>query len=1553
MLAFPASLLSAGTVLAESSDDIPESGLSSGPEVLSSISGQYESGTPDFTTESEDGPEPFEDNEKVRVVVEVEGTPGLTYATQRGVQYSSLPEQTREELENDAVQAQESVQNRIQNANIEADILESFTTVVNGFSAEVPYGQLKRLENLAGVLNVEIVNEYERPELEEPDMTGSVEQIKAAKAWEEYGTVGENMVVGIIDSGVDPTHKDMVISDGIETALEESSLEGEDLPGKYFSEKVPYGYNYFDHNDEILETGNTASQHGMHVAGTVAANGDVDEGGIKGVAPEAQLLALKVFGNDPNLQTTYGDIYVAAMDDAVKLGVDVLNLSLGSGAGFVNPESHEQKAVQRMKENGVVVSISAGNSSHFGSGALNPLAANPDTGVVGSPSVSDASLSVASTENDFSSAEVMGWQAGEFGGSAPYLLADNDPVEVFDGEVELTYAGHGTPEELENAGVEGTVAVVSRGMYPGGDDFYAAFTEKAKAAQAAGAIGVIVHNNADSGFVSMQMEDSIEIPYLFILQDSGTAIAEASEAGETITANFTGETISVPSATQGELSSFSSWGLTPDLDFKPEITAPGGNIYSTQQDNGYGLMSGTSMAAPHVSGGSALVLDRVDEEFGVDGAERSALAKRILMNTAVPVIDKGTVNSAYELENYYSPRAQGAGEMDLYAALSTPAMVSSPADEDEGKVALRDFADFTEFQLEVENFSDEEQLYFIETSVQTDLAFGEQLGYTADLLEAAALTNVDFTAPEYVVVPAGETVSVDFSLDLTDAQVQYLNEETELENRDPDEVFENGYFVDGFVEFVDPMDNNPSMSVPFAGFNGEWDDAPIVDAERNTEGSFYDQTGLLFEEFTEIMPGTGIGTDELYHMPKLDVPAIGEGVRLYSADWMNGMSAAISLLRNAKQAEFNILNADGEVVRTLRNETDLRKSYFDQGRAASVEIFDQAEWDATIDGELAEDGQYSYEVRTVIDYDGAEWQSTKFDFHLDNTAPELEYDYDKENHEVSWTATDNYSGILGTEIHVDGELFETVMADGEMTQSESLEIPEDAERVQLFTLDYAENVSEEVINLVDFYDHEDIVVSIAEPGALSAYTSHQIPVSGTLQTDADIVSVTAAGQEVPFEYDTASNAYSFNGTITVAEDAVHDIQVVATDAEGNQASGNRQIIVDTVDPVIEHNAPSITAQDSIDVTFNLKDNYDEIRFYLNDSELYLSEFTSPYEKRALDTEVTETLTLSEGENTFTVRAVDVAGREVIEEVVINHDPSYEAVSRLSGETRFSTAVSISQEGWESSDTVFIANGLEFADALAGVPLAEEMDAPVLLSREDSIDPVVVEEIERLGASKAVILGGPNTVSAEVEAGLDQLGLSVERLSGDTRFDTAQVIADRLNEMTESNTAVLTNGLEFADALSIAPFAATEDMPIYLTRGGELEEDISAALAEYDHVYVIGGPNAVSDEAFNALPVNATRLAGDTRFTTNLSIFEHFGTESEELYVATGMNFADALTGSVLAAENNSGVALVRDEVTDNLQAFLDENTFKEFTLFGGENAVSNEIENSLIEHLNN
>src|SRR5690606_22527310 len=146
--------------------------------------------------------------------------------------------------------------------------------------------------------------------------------------------------------------------------------------------------------------------------------------------------------------------------------------------------------------------------------------------------------------------------------------------------------------------------------------------------------------------LNMAYPSDTKIPAVFIGRSHGLNLVSLIESEGNYVA-FSGKTIKAANPEAGNMSSFSSWGTTPNLDFKPEITAPGGGIWSTAQNNQYPSMNGTSMAAPHVAGGSALVLLRIDKDFTLSGTDRVLLAKNLLMNTAIPHHDTGLYNSYY------------------------------------------------------------------------------------------------------------------------------------------------------------------------------------------------------------------------------------------------------------------------------------------------------------------------------------------------------------------------------------------------------------------------------------------------------------------------------------------------------------------------------------------------------------------------------------------------------------------------------------------------------------------------------------------------------------------------------------------------------------------------------------------------------------------------------------------------------------------------------------------------------------------------------------------
>ena len=285
------------------------------------------------------------------------------------------------------------------------------------------------------------------------------------------------------------------------------------------------------------------------------------------------------------------------------------------------------------------------------------------------------------------------------------------------------------------------------------------------------------------------------------------------------------------------------------------------------------------------------------------------------------------------------------------------------------------------------------------------------------------------------------------------------------------------------------------------------------------------------------------------------------------------------------------------------------------------------------------------------------------------------------------------------------------------------------------------------------------------------------------------------------------------------------------------------------------------------------------------------------------------------------------------------------VKRISGANRYGTAVAISQEGWETADTVVLARGDDYADALAGVPLAYALDAPMLLTHKDRLTGSTKDEILRLHAKKAYILGGTGAVSEVVEDAVKAMGLDVVRISGANRFGTAAAVAKELAKYYTPTTAVMAYGLDFPDALAAASYAAVNGYPILLVRSDVLTSATETVIAELniDDFIVVGGPGVISDSLFHQFK-NATRVAGGNRYETAIELAKYFYSDNERVYLATGLDFADAITGGVLAAKNNSAMLLVRkDRIPVSVQDFISGYGFYTATIFGGEGAISDTV----------
>ena len=308
-----------------------------------------------------------------------------------------------------------------------------------------------------------------------------------------------------------------------------------------------------------------------------------------------------------------------------------------------------------------------------------------------------------------------------------------------------------------------------------------------------------------------------------------------------------------------------------------------------------------------------------------------------------------------------------------------------------------------------------------------------------------------------------------------------------------------------------------------------------------------------------------------------------------------------------------------------------------------------------------------------------------------------------------------------------------------------------------------------------------------------------------------------------------------------------------------------------------------------------------------------------------------------------------------------------AAVRFAGKNRYDTAAKISSESglFDNSDTVVIANGVNFADALAGVPLAKAYNAPILLTAKDMLPVDTANEIKRLGASNAIILGGPGAVSETVEKELTKMGLTTKRLSGQTRFATAKRVAEALEKQTGKAATevffVIYNN--FADALSASTVAAAKGAPIlYVTKEGAVDKFTELYLeknkANIKKAYVIGGDGVITDEMKDSLSgilggKTVERVWGANRYSTCVAVNEKFAgvLKGKDLCIAKGGDFPDALAGGVLAALNESPLFLAGPVLVDEQIKYLSKKKIDSVYVFGGTGAVPETVVKSIIKYL--
>lgn len=907
-----------------------------------------------------------EEDKQVRVIVELDKTSVLDEANKRNMSLSSLSESFKEEKKKELKAEQDEVIAEIRQSNIEADTsdVRNYDTVFNGVALGVRAGDIDKLDDLNGVKNVYISEEFERPLL-----TSSSEMTGAAYAG-NLDYKGEGTVVAVIDSGIDYNHKAFTLDNESKARLSEAEvnklIEEKGLSGRYYTPKIPYGYNYYDFNTNLYDS--YGVMHGMHVSGIVGANDK--EKDLYGVAPNAQILALKVFSDDLQYPTTFTDIWLKAMDDAISLGADVVNMSLGSSAGFsVEGEKYpETEMFEKARRAGIVVTVAAGNDGTITDGnyyGVKPLEGNFDTALIANPALDEGSFAVASMDNLRKYSRAIGWKekkTNEFKEQADVVPGANAPADKLTGKwIELAEGREDDPFIKRN--IKGNFAVIELVNDTEGKQ---AFVERLKKIIALEPSAIVFYNpESEAERIGRNISLGDEAGGITVVRIKRSTFNKISNANKmsmrfTVDIYMNEEPFENPSA--GRLSYFSSWGPTPDLRIKPEITAPGGSIYSTAEDDRYQNMSGTSMASPQVAGASALIRQYIREnQLNVDNA--SDFTKLLLMNTAKPVL--------YKEDTPYFVRQQGSGALDLKNALETTVVVKAEGTNDnkaDGKLEIKEVGEKKfRAKLTLENFGSEPKTYSISTKAVYEPVTE---GYRTETPESVDSPQSFEGKKVTVAGKSNEVVWLDF--DYTSA----------------DEIKINN-FLEGFIELKE-VDDESTLSIPFLGFYGDWESERAIDAFQVKEADSDKREVQFYVNKLVNAASSMFITSATLRLPVVDDTLYFSPSGAYHKD----VAVRLAPLRNMDEIEYSILDGDtNETLRVIGKSLKVRKLN-SLGRKASFNIMPDSWWDGRIGGKLATEGvNYIYQIKAKLNTGnsggGNNEQVYRYKLKVDSTAPEL------------------------------------------------------------------------------------------------------------------------------------------------------------------------------------------------------------------------------------------------------------------------------------------------------------------------------------------------------------------------------------------------------------------------------------------------------------------------------------------------------------------------------------------------------------------------------------
>ncbi|MBS6639390.1 MAG: S8 family serine peptidase, partial [Actinomyces sp.] len=825
---------------------------------------------------------------------------------------------------------------------------------------------------------------------------------------------GEGKVVAVIDTGVDMTHPAFTGALGGTPALSADKVAsltpqlGNGKTGGYVSEKFPFAYDYADNDPDASPTGEAGS-HGTHVAGITAGNA----GEIVGIAPDAQIIVAKV------ARSSNGGIpdsaLLAALDDMVVLRPDVVNLSLGQTGGMDNEaDSMYATVFKSLQDAGVTVNAAAGNEYTAGYGNLSgknlPYVSDPDSSVLCEPASYSSVVSVASVDNSLAhSAFTVGdrniayQRAGGADGQKMPDLSDltGGPFEYVDG-------GIGSPEDGEALkakypeGLAGKIVLVKRGSLT--------FQDKFNNIAGSKPAGFIVYNNVPGDSLVVMSLATDGVPAAFISQADGEAMLAAADHRLSVAPGKV-----VPPSSKYSMSSFSSWGVTPDLRLKPEVAAPGGNIYSAVPGGTYEFMSGTSMATPQMAGVSAVVLERVQNDplfASMSAREKIDVVQNLIMGTATPVVDP-----LQDTGVFYSPRKQGSGLTNVLAATTSsvyPTVVGAP-EQSRPKADLGDGTNGWHFDVTLHNLSGVEATYSLNTQALSEIVDGgfftgqssDWRGKGVNIAYSGAASASGEGAT--VTVPANGEATVGIDVTPGSEFASYVADNTP-----------NGTFLDGFVRFTSKTASQPDLTVPYAGFYGNWGKAPIFDALASSGGA-HTLASWVYNGST----GQQLGYNPLVKdADRIGLPNSSKNVisRSDASGAPTVLQPRTGTLRSVHTINAAYTNTAGETVASFTRFMNW-KSALDSstGKMTWVEQgHDPMTLDTRSDAfKNLPDGQYKLTLSAHNDGPSQAEQSISYDFRIDTVAPvvsNLEYKGEGADTVLSFDVTDA-SPLAAIDLH--------------------------------------------------------------------------------------------------------------------------------------------------------------------------------------------------------------------------------------------------------------------------------------------------------------------------------------------------------------------------------------------------------------------------------------------------------------------------------------------------------------------------------------------------------